>query len=170
MPAWIQVALAAVGAITSIMGGNKAAHAARRQAREEARMEGVVTAEKIRQIGKQEVITKGETIAGYAGSGVKVGRGQGFDQSKAFGSPLTVLAEQAREFARERHIVSEVGASKAAQALGGGRSIADQYKFAGYSQAASNIADIFKFWPSGGGGSGGSKSTSGGSYIGYGKG
>lgn len=148
MPAWLNIvgaALAGLGAITGIIGGNKASKAAKKQAREEARLEGIVTAEKVRQLEKQEVITRGETIAGYAGSGVKVGKNITSEGLRGMsGSPLMVLAEQAREFARERQVTQEAGASRAAQALGSGKAIADQYKYGGYSQAASGFAQMFR--------------------------
>ena len=56
-----------------------------------------------------------------------------------------VLANQAREFAYERKITKEVGASKASSALERGRNVATQYKYQSYSnlaQGASNIFDI----------------------------
>jgi hypothetical protein len=156
MPAWWQVAgaiFSGLGAISSILGGRSAASAARKQGREEARLEGIVTAEKVRQIGVEERITRGETIAGYAGSGVKAFRGvgadparTGYDPSRSYGSPLSVLAESAREFARERHITQQVGATRASQALQGAKATADRYKTGGYAQGLSQIGSIFSMW------------------------
>jgi hypothetical protein len=148
MPEWWQIAAAALGAVTSLVAGNKAASAARKQSREEARLEGIVTAEKVRQLQVQEVITKGETIGGYAGSRVKVNQGANFEQRAGdtrgvSGSPLVILAEQQRQFARERHVTRQAGASRTSQALQRGGAIADQYKYQGYSGGLTNLAQMF---------------------------
>ena len=125
---------AAVGVVSSFLGAKKAESAAKKAAREEARLEGLVTTEKIRQLKVEERRMAGETRAGFAGpGGVRVD----------VGSPIAVLAEQAREFQRERGIVSQVGASKAAVALQRGQNIADQARFGGFAQAAQGASNVF---------------------------
>ena len=125
--------LAGVGALSGIIGGNKAKHAAEDQAREEARLEGLVTKEKLRQLGKEEIALKGATIAAVAGSGVKTD----------IGSPLAVMAEQATEFFFEKKIVKDVGASRTALALQKGRAIGQQAQYQGYSQGLSSLSSMF---------------------------
>lgn len=132
-PAVAGAVLAGIGAISSILGGNKASHAAKRAGREEARLEGLVTAEKIRNLGIDERVMRGETRAQVAGSGVKVGEG----------SPLQVLAEQARSFAAERKITSEVGASKADLALTRARGVASAARYGSYANAANQFGQMF---------------------------
>jgi hypothetical protein len=120
---WVQVGIAAVGAISSLIGGSKAEKAAKRQAREEARLEGIVTGEKLRKLRIEEQITKGQTIAAGAASGVDVRRG----------SVAMILAEQQREFTRERHITEQVGASRAANIRQQGAAIGAQARYQGIS-------------------------------------
>jgi hypothetical protein len=129
------IAAVALGAsaVSSIVGGQKASKAAKGAAAEEARLEGLVTQEKIRNLKIQERVMRGETIAGYAGGGVRVD----------VGSPTTILSEQASTFARERGITAQVGASRASQSLTRGEMMADQYKFSSYSSAASSLASMF---------------------------
>lgn len=78
----------------------------------------------------------GDTRAIAAASGVVVGRG----------SPLMVLSEQASEFARERLITRQVGASRAQAALAQGRALGRQAQaqglqafVGGLSQAARTL-------------------------------
>ena len=129
----VPVAIAAVSMITSFMGAKKASKAAKRAAKKEAIAEGKVTTERIRQLGVEEELTRGETIAATAASGVKVNQD----------SPLMILANQAREFAHERRITQEVGASKASAALERGRNVATQYKYQSYSNLAQSASNIF---------------------------
>lgn len=136
MAATAAAVIAGIGAITSIIGGNKAARAAKQAAQREAQLEGLVTIEKMRQLHIQERIQRGETIAQVAGSGVKASEG----------SPLTLLAEQAREFAMQRQITHSVGASKATAALQGGSLVANQAKFGSYSNAANQFANMFSLF------------------------
>lgn len=128
------VVVAAVGVISSFLGAKKAESAAKKAAREEARLEGLVTTEKIRQLKIEERRMRGDTRAGFAGpGGVQVDRG----------SPLAVLAEQAREFKTERGVVMQVGATKAAAALQRGQNLATQYRMGGYAAAAAGASNIF---------------------------
>jgi hypothetical protein len=142
-PATAAVVIGAIGVISGFLGSKKASKAAKKQAEEEARLEALVTAERIRQLGREERTLYGETVAGYAGGGVLSSFGSMANVPReTMGSPGTVLAEQAAEFQREREITQKVGATKVAQGLARGRATAEAYKFQGYSNAASGIANI----------------------------
>jgi hypothetical protein len=135
--------IAAVGIISGFLGAKKAGKAAKEQAAEEARIERLTTAERIRQIGKEERTMYGETVAGYAGGGVLSAFGTMSDVPReTIGSAKTVLQEQATEFAFERKITQETGASNVAQSLARGKALARQYKYQSYSNAASGISNI----------------------------
>ena len=137
------VGTAAVGIITDFMGAKKAGKAAKKQAAEEARIEGLTTDERIRQIGKEERDMYGQTIAGYAGGGVLSSFGTMADVPReTIGSASPVLAEQAQEFAFERKITEETGASNVSQSLARGKALASQYKYQSYSNAANSISKI----------------------------
>jgi hypothetical protein len=127
------IGLQAIGMLTGFLGAKKAESAAKRAAREEAVAEGKVTAERIRQLNVSEGVTRGETIAATAASGVKVGQD----------SPLMLLANQASEFAHERRITQEVGATKAASALQRGRDVGNAVRYQSYSNLASGASNIF---------------------------
>lgn len=98
--------LAIAGAAFSIIGGSKAKRRAERQAAEEARLEGLVTQEKLRQMSVEQEIEQGSVRAQFAAAGADVN----------VGSPLNVMANQAAEFERLRRGVAEVGATRAANA------------------------------------------------------
>lgn len=132
-PLTIAAAAAAVSSLMSVFGGFSAKSAAERAAKKEAKFEGVLTLAKLENLEKEERVLKGQTIAIAAGSGVKVDKG----------SPLQVLAEQAREFQRERHTVAKVGATRAAQSMARGRMVGDQAVYQGISQGASQMANAF---------------------------
>ena len=137
------VTIGALGVISGFIGSKKASKAAKEQAAEEARIEKLTTAERIRQIGKEERSLYGETVAGYAGGGVLSAFGTMSDVSReTIGSATSVLSEQATEFAFERKITQETGASNVAQSLARGKSLANQYKYQGYANAASGISKI----------------------------
>jgi len=127
------VAASVVGAALSFFGGRKAEDAANKAAKREAKLEGKVTAERIRQIDRQETIMAGQTVAATAGSGVKVGSA----------SSLAILADQASEFRRERYITQEVGATRARASLETGAALATQYKYQGLSGAVSGLGAAF---------------------------
>lgn len=131
---YVAAGIAAVGLISSFLGSKKASKAAKEQAAEEARLEGIVTTERLRQLGKEERSLYGETVAGYAGGGVLATTGAG--------SVSRVLQEQRVEFAFEKEVTREAGASRVQQALLGGKSISDQYKYAGISNAASGLSSL----------------------------
>ena len=137
------MALAAIAAGASLasgilggLGGNKAKKAARRAAAEQARQENVVTAERIRQLQQEERSLAGRTRAISAGSGAVVGQG----------SILQILAEQAREFERERRIVKSVGASRAKAALDQGRAVGDQAFYGGLGNLFAGIGSAANTW------------------------
>ncbi len=122
-----------VGSAFSISSSKRAARAANRQAALEAEREERVTAERLRQIDRDEQILRGETIASAAASGVKVGEG----------SVLEILADQQAEFFRERQVTEEVGASKVAGALQRGSYVADRVRSQGIASAFSGIGNAF---------------------------
>lgn len=121
------------GILSGIFGAKKAKRAARRQAEEEARIEGEITEERQRQIDVEERALRGETIARSAASGVKV----------TSGSTLEILAEQAYEFEKERAITEKVGASKARAALDRGSSLAAQIESQAIGSSASQLTSLF---------------------------
>ncbi len=150
----IAAATGVVGLISGFVGSKKASKAAKKQAAEEARLEGLVTQEKLRQLRIDERTVYGETLAGYAGGGVQAVAPElqetGFNRllgttasvRPQSGSPQQILAEQAKTFQAERDITATVGASKVAQSLAHGRNVAEAYKWGGYSDAATGIANI----------------------------
>ena len=75
------------------------------------------------------------TVAATAASGVKVG-------SK---STLEVLADQKAEFAREKEITQEVGASRAQAALKNAALRSRTTKYQGYTAAAQGLTQAFSF-------------------------
>ena len=128
--------MAGIGALTSILGGVSGSKAAKKAGKEEARLETIVSQAKIEDLRKEEAALRGQTIAGAAGAGVKAG----------VGSPLTIIAEQMREFARERRTVAQVGATRAAQAVTRGRMVGRQATYAGLSTAASQASSAFSIF------------------------
>ena len=137
------VVIGAVGLISGFLGSRKASKAAKKQAELEAKQERLITGERIRQIGKEERALYGETVAGYAGGGVLASFGGTQDAGLSpLGSAQSVLSEQASEFAHERDITQQVGATKVQQGLAAGRATAQAYKFQGYSNAATGISNI----------------------------
>ena len=137
------VGVAAIGIISGFIGAKKAGKAAKKQAAEEARIEKLTTAERIRQIGKEERDMYGQTIAGYTGGGVLSSFGTMADVPReTIGSASPVLQEQKEEFAFERKITEETGASNVAQSLARGKALASQYKYQSFENAASGISKI----------------------------
>jgi hypothetical protein len=131
-----------IGLISGFLGSKKASKAAKEQAAEEARINQATTAERLRLLDKEERALYGQTLAGYASGGV-LGIAPSLQQPQAMtGSPSTILKEQATEFAAEKAITREVGASNVAQALQRGKATAEAYKWQGYSNAASGISNI----------------------------
>lgn len=147
--AWPAVAgavIGAVGLISSFLGSKKASKAAKEQAALEAKHEGLITAERQRQINKEERALYGETRAGFAGGGVLAGT-PGMDRAPTpQGSVGSILGEQATEFGFERAITGKVGASKVQQGLARGKAVADQYKYQGYANVATGVSQILMNW------------------------
>lgn len=143
------VALTAVSAGLQIYGAKKAEKGAKAQANAQAEVEKKLTAERVRQLDIDERVQYGETLAGYAGGGV-LAQTPGLDPAKfrsgQQGSPLVVLQEAAREFAKEREVTQDVGAANIEQIQLGGKATADRYKWQGYAGAANTIAEGAKFY------------------------
>ena len=135
--------IGAVGLISGFLGRRKAASSAKKEAKEQARLEGLVTQEKIRTLGIDERTLYGETVSGYARGGVQaVGPTLGGGALPQTGTPQTVLGEQSREFAYQKDITQKVGATKAQAALTRGKNVADAYRWSGYANVASGISNI----------------------------
>lgn len=147
---WVQIAalaLGAIGLVSSFVGAKKGEEAAKEQAALEAEQEEKVTKERLRQLGIDERVLFGETLAGYAGGGVLAAAPSlGRRTNVAFGSPQQIIQEQAKEFKAQRKITADVGATKVQQALAGGASLADQYRYSGYANVASGISNILTNW------------------------
>ena len=132
-----------VGLIAGFIGSKKAAKGAKKEAKEQARLEGLLTTEQMRRLGIDERTMYGETLAGYASGGVQATAPTlGGEARVQTGSPQQVIQEQASEFAAERQVTSDVGATKVSQALTRGRNVANAYKWEGYSNLASGISGI----------------------------
>jgi hypothetical protein len=158
-PAVAAVGIAAAGLVMDFVGSKKASKAAKKEGAEQARLEGLVTDEKLRNLRTEQRSMYGETLAGYAGGGVlarapslesNLTLGDSFGGAGAYGgsdsvmtgSPGSVINEQALSFAKQRDITRKVGATKAQQALTRGSNIADQYRYSGYANVASGISNI----------------------------
>lgn len=129
----ISTGLKGLSLLGNLFGGSSAKKKAKRQAAEEARIEGEITAERVRQIDKEEEVLAGTTVARTAGSGVKVNSA----------SPLEILADQAFEFERERAITESVGASKARAALDRGSAVASQIDANTIQSSVAGLSSIF---------------------------
>jgi hypothetical protein len=153
------LAIGAAGLLMNFIGSKKGAKAAKKEGAEEARLEGLVTDEKVRNLRTEQRSMYGETLAGYAGGGVlarapslesNLTLGDSFGGAGAYGgsdsvmtgSPSSVINEQALAFAGQRDITRKVGATKAQQSLTRGNNIADQYRYSGYANVASGISNI----------------------------
>ena len=128
-----------VSSILSIIGGVKGGQAAEFAGRQQAGIEKRVTAEKLLILEQEERELAGETRARAAGSGVKAD----------VGSVLTLLAEQARTFERERRFTRDVGAEKAKLAQTRGGMVASQVRTQAFGQAASTASNAFSIFAGG---------------------
>lgn len=132
-----------ISLIADFVGSKKAAKGAKKEAAEQAHLEGLTTTERLRQLGIEERTMYGQTLAGYASGGVLATTPTlAGSQSPMIGSPGTVIAEQKKEFGLERDITEQVGATKVQQALTRGKNVATAYKWQGYSNLASGVSDI----------------------------
>lgn len=143
------VAITAVSAVVGYVGAKKAEKAAKEQTAAQAEAEQKLTTERLRQLDIEERVQYGETIAGYAGGGV-LAQAPGLDPAKfrtgQQGSPLVVLQEAAREFAKEREVTQDVGASNLAQIQLQGKATANAYRYQGYGSLLGGASDIAKIW------------------------
>jgi hypothetical protein len=132
-----------VSLISGFVGSKKAGKAAKKQSAEEARLEKLVTDEKLRNLRTEERTVYGQTLAGFASGGVlATAPTLGGTATPLTGSPSTIIDEQRKTFADERSITRQVGASKVAQSLQHGKNVASAYKWSGYSDTASGISNI----------------------------
>ncbi|RKX24544.1 MAG: hypothetical protein DRP45_07970 [Candidatus Zixiibacteriota bacterium] len=133
---YVAAAMAVIGGVSSILGARSAKEDARLAANEEARLEGIVTDSKVTGLQAEQRQLRGETISRAAGSGVNT----------QVGSPLQLLAEQAREFGREIRTVKQAGATRAAQAQTRGAMVGNQAMYQGFGQAASSMSNAFSLF------------------------
>ena len=130
---WVAIAMAAVDLVSGLSAGRRAERAAKQAGAEEARLEGLLTTEKIRQLDVERRLRSGQTKAGFASGRVKIG-------SK---SALDILAEQKSTALAERSTILEVGASRAANALTRSSNLADQIGYQTIGQAAGKASNLF---------------------------
>ena len=127
-----------IAAALSIIGGKKGKKEAESAADIQARQEHELTKAKLEDLKLEERVLKGTTIASAAASGVKVDKG----------SPLQVLAEQAKNFAKERMTVAQVGASNASVINTRGKMVGNQAMYQGVGQGAAGLSSAFSLFAS----------------------
>ena len=135
---YVAAGMAIIGAVSSIWGGISGKKSARAASDVQAKQEMELSLAKIEDLKIEERAMKGQTLAGAAGSGVKVDKG----------SPLEILAEQARNFQRERQTVARVGATNASVISQRGKMVGQQAAYQGYSQGASQMSNAFQIFAS----------------------
>ena len=123
-----------IAAALSIIGGRKAKKGAEQAAANEAAMEVELTNAKLEDLKMEERSLAGQTRARAAGSNVKVD----------IGSPLEILAEQARNFTRERQTVAKVGATRASNTMLRGKMVGQQALYQGWSQGLTQASSAMK--------------------------
>ena len=128
--------MAILSGAASMIGGIEARKEAKKAGKEEARLESLVTQAKVVDLEKEEEVLRGQTIAAAAGAGIKTD----------VGSPLTILAETARVFAREKRTIQQVGATRATAATTRGRMVGRQATYQGIGQAASSVGTAFSLF------------------------
>jgi len=131
--AWPAVAafvISLIGSAVSAAGGSAAHKKSTSSGKAIGLLEQRTTQEKVKLLEEEERQLAGETRARAASSGVKTD----------VGSPLTILAEQARTFERERRFTKEVGAEKSQLAIRRGEMIGSQARSAGFSQGLGSAA------------------------------
>jgi len=136
---FVAAAVGVLGLLSQLGGGAAAKKDAAKAAANEAKLEGIVTQSKVAGLEAEQRQMASSTKAMAAGSGV----------SATTGSPLQILAEQAREFGREIMTVRKAGASRAAQAQTRGRMTGNQAMYQGFSQAASSASNVFSLFAKG---------------------
>lgn len=143
----VGTAVAAYGIYSGEQAADDAARASRLSAEEEARLEGILTDEKVRRLGVEREQVIGQQRAGYAGSGVEVGSSQRRPGEQiASGSVMDVLTETATEFAREISVTRETGASRATNALARGNMVAQNYQNQARANSIQTASSVFSFW------------------------
>jgi len=133
---WVAIAMATVSTISSIVGGSKASSATKSATNRAAIDEQAITTQKIKELRQDERTLAGQTRVRAAASGVKAN----------VGSPLDILAEQARTFAEQRLITSQVGATKMQAGLARGRMVGQQAMYQGISQGAQSLTSAFSMF------------------------
>jgi hypothetical protein len=133
---YVAAAMAIIGAGSSIFGGISGSKAAKSAAKVQGRQELELTQAKIEDLKLEERNLAGQTKAAVAGAGVKVGAG----------SPLEVLAEQAKNFMRERQTVAKVGATNASVINKRGSMVGKQALYQGVGQGASQMSNAFSLF------------------------
>ena len=123
-----------IAAALSIIGGRKAKKEAEEAADIQAAQELQLTKAKLDDLKLEERVMKGSTIASAAASGVKVDKG----------SPLAVLKEQAKNFAKERMTVSQVGATNASVITKRGKMVGRQALYQGWGQGLQQASNATK--------------------------
>lgn len=130
--------MALLSGAADVIGGIEARKEAKKAGKEEARLESLVTQAKVIDLEKEEEVLRGQTIAAAAGAGIKTD----------VGSPLTILAETAREFAREKRTIQQVGATRAAAATTRGRMAGRQATYQGIGRGVSSLGTAFSLFSS----------------------
>ena len=120
---------AAMG-VMKLVGAGQEAKAAKAAAKGQAAADLRVTQERVFQSKQEERQLAGQTRAIAAGAGVKAD----------VGSPLTILAEQAKTFARERKFMKETGQEKAGLTIQRGKMQAESSMFRGITSAMGSFA------------------------------
>ena len=123
-----------ISAALEVIGGIKAKSEAEKYAGIQAGMERDITAAKIDNINQEERLLAGQTRARTAGSNIKAD----------VGSPLTILAEQAKNFAKDRMLTAQVGATKASNTLLSGKMTGRQALYSGWSTGLEQAASAAK--------------------------
>lgn len=121
--------MAVASAMFSIIGGIKGKKAARKAAAAEVRVDAQATREQLRQMTYAEQVERSSIIAQYAGSGADVN----------VGSPLNVMAEQAREYARQRDSVQNAARLRQANIRLRGRNTGQQALWNGITGAFNTL-------------------------------
>jgi hypothetical protein len=133
---YVAAAMALISAYSSIKGGMSGKKGAQKASTIQAGQELELTVAKIEDLKLEERNLAGQTRAGAAGAGVKIGKG----------SPLQILAEQARNFQRERQTVAKVGATNASVINQRGQMVGKQAAYQGIGQGAQQLSNAFSLF------------------------
>lgn len=134
---WVAVGIAAVGAVSSLVGASKASKAAKKAAKAQKQLIRIEADQQMRTLYKQRLEMLGTQKTGYAAAGVDVSRG-----TPALVEDVTNQSyTQAHYFDRLKEDQLLKGASNTGSAASSG------YISQGISQAASSIGTIVSSWP-----------------------